>query len=71
MKKEQKVKKWEQKKILFSYRYAKMRIAVCNKDRNTLKKIKGMLYSYAEQKKFDLVVDCFLGGEDFLLQDRK
>ncbi len=57
--------------ILFSYEKAKMRIALCNRDIDILKKIKNIFYRYAEFMRLDIVVDCFCRGEDMLKSDVK
>lgn len=53
-------------KILFSYKETKMRIALCDRDTIFLKKLKAMLYCYAESRRLDIVVDCYRCGEDML-----
>ena len=63
MEREQEVLKWEQKKIVFFSDKIKMRIAVCDKDKNVLQNVKYKLYDYAETRKLDMVVDCYLSGE--------
>lgn len=63
MEKEQKVLKWEQKKIVFFSKRLKMRIAVCDRDKNVLQNIKHKLYSYAETRRLDTVVECYTSGE--------
>ena len=52
------------------YNY-KMRIAVCNRNKFYLKSIKLMIYSYAEKKKIDVMVECYLCGKDMLVSDYK
>lgn len=70
IKMEQKAKLEERKGItLFSYKEAKMRIALCNRDINLLKKLKNIFYLYAERKRLDIVVDCYCRGEDMLKSD--
>lgn len=64
---EQKTRLEERKeKILFSYKETKMRIAICDRDITFLKKLKMLLYRYAEQKRLDILVDCYSCGEDML-----
>jgi DNA-binding LytR/AlgR family response regulator len=63
MEKEQEVLKWEQKKIVFFSKKIKMRIAVCDKDKNILQNVKYKLYDYAETRRLDMVVDCYVSGE--------
>lgn len=43
-----------------------MRIAVCDSDIAFMKKLKYIIYCYAEQMKIDLVVECFANGEIML-----
>lgn len=43
-----------------------MRIAVCNKSKSYMKKLKSILYKYAELIKLDAVVDCYFYGENLL-----
>lgn len=66
MEKEQEVLKWEQKKIVFFGKKLKMRIAVCDKEKEVLQSIKSKLYSYAETRRLDAVVECYLSGEAML-----
>ncbi len=67
---ERKVIIWEQKNIsLFHYGYLRMRIAICDWDKNFNKKIKNIIYSYAELFRIDIVVDCYTSGE-FLLNSK-
>lgn len=53
-------------KILISYKEAKMRIALCNREINFIKKLKKTFYRYAESRRLDIVVDCYFRGEDML-----
>lgn len=66
IKMEQEVIKREQKKIIFSCKDVKMRIALCDRNKSFLKQIKNMIYKYAEAKRLDIVVDCYLSGEDMI-----
>lgn len=43
-----------------------MRIAICNKNFEELKTIKAALYEYANTHRLDIVVDCYLFGEQML-----
>lgn len=63
---EQKVELREQKKVLFSYKKAKMRIAVCDIKKEFLEKIKSIIYKYADFHRLDIVVDCYSHGEALL-----
>jgi len=64
---EQKEKNKEQKEIIFfSCKDTKMRIAICDHDITFLKKLKSILYSYCENRRLDVVVDCYCRGEDML-----
>ena len=68
---EQEVEKREQKKILFSYESVKMRFALCDASRTLLKQIKYLIYKYAENKRLDIVVDCYRYGEEVLNSKEK
>jgi len=48
-----------------------MRIAICNIDTVFLKKLKDIIYQYAENHRMDLVVDCFVSGESVLVETNK
>ncbi len=63
---EQEVNLREQKKILFSYKKAKMRIAVCDINNEVLEKTKNIIYKYADYHRLDIVVDCYSHGEALL-----
>lgn len=43
-----------------------MRIALCDRDTNSLYVTKRIIYKYAEQMKIDILVDCFVCGEELL-----
>ena len=66
MEKEQEVLKWEQKKIIFFSKKLKMRIAICDRDKDVLQKIKYKLYNYAETRRLDAVAECYTSGEAML-----
>lgn len=66
MKMEQEVENREQKKVCFSLKEVKMKIAICEKDKIFLTKFKNELYRYAEARRLDMVVDCYLYGEEML-----
>ncbi len=63
---EQKVNLREQKKVLFSFEKAKMRIAVCDINSEVLEKTKNIIYKYADCHRLDIVVDCYCQGEALL-----
>ncbi|MBR4123631.1 MAG: response regulator transcription factor [Clostridia bacterium] len=63
---EQEVSLREQKKILLSYKKAKMRIAVCDINKEILEKTKNTVYKYADCHRLDIVVDCYSRGEELL-----
>ena len=64
---ERKVYFWEQNKyFLLTSGGFKMRIAICDIDKNFLTKIKNQIYKYAEFHRFEIVADCFLSGESVL-----
>ena len=44
----------------------KMRIALCDWDTSFNKKMKNIIYKYAEETKIELVVDCYNSGEKLL-----
>ncbi len=44
-----------------------MKIAVCDKNSNRLNALRVMIYEYAAQKRLDLVVECYLSGEEMLV----
>lgn len=66
MKKEQEVLKWERKKVILFNKNIKMRIAVCDKDKNMLQCLKQKLYNYAENHRLDILVECYTYGEAIL-----
>ncbi len=43
-----------------------MRIALCNKNKKILENLKLIIYKYAEQKRIEIVVDCYYCGEEIL-----
>ncbi len=43
-----------------------MRLAICDGDLNFTSRIKTRVYSYAEDRELDIVVDCFTSGEQLL-----
>lgn len=64
---ERKVYFWEQNKnFLFFSGGLKMRIAICDFDKDFLSHLKRIVYRYAELHRLDIVADCYLsGGERF------
>ncbi len=67
---EQKVCFLEQnKKTSFLLGGFKMRIALCDLDKNFLTRLKGELYHYAELNKIEIVVDCYISGENMIKSD--
>ncbi len=56
---------WEQNKF-FSLGGAKMRIAVCDIDKDFLMQFKNEVYRYAEKSKIEVVVECYYSGEGIL-----
>lgn len=64
---EQQVFFWERKEGLLTLPSGfKMKIAICDGDRNFLSHLKKILYQYAETRRLDIVADCFLSGEKLL-----
>lgn len=63
---EQEVGKREQKNVLLSNKKYKMRIALCEKEINLSTQIKNLIYQYAENRRLDIVVDCYSNGESLL-----
>ena len=63
---EQKVILWERKINLVLPKGVKMRIVICDWDIMFLKKMKNIIYKYAEVYKIELVVDSFNSGEKLL-----
>lgn len=43
-----------------------MKIAVCNSNKEILKMLKNTIYCFAEFKRMDLIVDCYMQGENLL-----
>lgn len=43
-----------------------MKIAICNSNKNYLKMLKNTIYCFAEFKRMDLIVDCYIKGEAML-----
>ena len=62
---ESKVYFWEQNKF-FSLDGAKMRIAVCDLEKDFLLQFKNEIYRYAEKNRIEIVVECYLSGEGIL-----
>lgn len=64
---EQKVVLLEQKQnITFFQKEYKMRIALCDTDKNHIKKMKNSLYRFSNLYKFEFLVDEFQSGEELL-----
>lgn len=56
----------QKKKIIFWSNRLKMRIAICDSDKNYLKTLKQLLYRYSNTYKMDFIVEEFLNGEQLL-----
>lgn len=63
---ERKVILWEQKINAPFPQGVKMRIALCDWDKNFVKKIKNIIYTYAEHFRMEILVDCYHSGEALL-----
>lgn len=63
---ERKVKKWELKERVYSLKAAIMRIAICNRNKETGKNLKNKIYEYCAHKNIDAVVENFSSGEELL-----
>ena len=63
---EQEVGNREQKRVCFFSKSVKMKIAICEKNQGLLSRIKKQLYCYAESKRYDIAVDCYVCGEELL-----
>lgn len=64
---ERKVIILEQKNNIFrAFGGEKMRIAICDTDKNFVLKIKNTIYNYANSNRLDIVVDCYISGERLL-----
>lgn len=48
-----------------------MKIALCDKEHEQLKKLKNIIYEYAKKQRLDLTVDCYSIGEDILISSQK
>jgi len=48
-----------------------MRIAICNGNGDLVKILKRMMYTYAEIKRIEITVDCYLCGEKLLSSGKK
>ena len=67
---EQEVINKEQKRVISTHNKGlKMRIAICDGDSAVIKEIKNQIYIYAENNRLDILVDCFLKGEEMIKTD--
>lgn len=48
-----------------------MIIAVCNRNRLYLNEIKAMIYRYSENKRIDVLVECFSGGDELINSEKR
>ncbi len=65
------VKNREQKRVIISKKEVKMRIALCDINNVLIQNIKKMIYTYAEQNRLDILVDCYCYGEQLFRCEQK
>lgn len=61
----------QKKKIILWSNKLKMRIAICDSDKNYLKNLKQLLYRYSNTYKMDFIVEEFLSGEQLLQSENE